>query len=39
LMIIPSTAGPVGLVFSLLSLGPWAVFLVLVVKKFFKAIS
>ncbi|MHB8933004.1 MAG: DUF4386 family protein [Bellilinea sp.] len=32
LMIIPSTAGIIGLVFSLLSLVPWAVFLVLVVR-------
>lgn len=34
LMIIPSTAGTIGLVFSLLSLVPWAVFLVLVIKRF-----
>lgn len=33
LMIIPSTAGTIGLVFSLLSLVPWAVFLVLVMKR------
>jgi hypothetical protein len=33
LMIIPSTAGAVGLVFSLLSLAPWAVFLVLTARR------
>lgn len=36
LMIIPSTAGTIGLVFSLLSLVPWAVFLALVVRRFFR---
>jgi len=33
LMTVPSTAGPVGMVFALLSLVPWAVFLVLVVRR------
>lgn len=33
LMIIPSTAGTIGLVFALLSLVPWAVFLLLVVRR------
>lgn len=37
LMTIPSTAGTVGLVFSLASLVPWAVFLVLIARAFFKA--
>lgn len=35
LMIIPSTAGMVGLVFSLLSLIPWMVFCVLAAKRLF----
>ena len=36
LMSIPSTAGAIGLVFSLGSLIPWAIFLVLISRKFFK---
>jgi hypothetical protein len=36
LMSIPSTAGVIGLVFSLGSLIPWAIFLVLISRKFFK---
>lgn len=36
LMAIPSTAGMVGLVFSLLSLIPWAVFAILAARKFFR---
>lgn len=36
LMSIPSTAGTLGLVFSLLSLIPWAVFCVLLIKRFFQ---
>jgi hypothetical protein len=36
LMSIPSTAGAIGLIFSLGSLIPWAIFLVLISKKFFK---
>lgn len=36
LMSIPSTAGTLGLVFSLLSLIPWAVFCVLLIKPFFQ---
>lgn len=36
LMAIPSTAGTIGLVFSLLSLIPWAVFAVLIGIKFFQ---
>lgn len=35
-MIIPSTAGTIGLVFSLLSLIPWAAFLVLAIRVFFR---
>ena len=35
LMMIPSTAGTIGLVFSLLSLIPWYIFSVLVAKRFF----
>jgi hypothetical protein len=34
LMIIPSSAGTLGLVFSLLSLIPWIVFLLLIVRRF-----
>lgn len=34
LMVIPSTAGTLGLVFSLASLIPWYVFSILVAKKF-----
>ena len=34
LMFIPSTAGTIGLIFSLASLVPWAIFLVIVSKKF-----
>lgn len=36
LMTIPSTAGTIGLIFSLASLIPWAVFLVMISLKFFK---
>ena len=36
LMLIPSTAGTLGLIFSLLSLIPWAVFLVLVIRTLFR---
>jgi len=36
LMTIPSTAGPVGLVFSLASLVPWAVFSVMIARRFFQ---
>ena len=36
LMSIPSTAGTIGLIFSLASLVPWAVFLALVLRRFFK---
>jgi len=36
LMIIPSTAGTIGLIFSLASLVPWAVFCFLVMRKFLK---
>jgi len=36
LMSIPSTAGTIGLIFSLASLIPWALFLVLISRKFFK---
>jgi hypothetical protein len=35
-MIIPSTAGTIGLVFSLLSLIPWAAFLVFAIRVFFR---
>jgi len=37
LMTIPSTAGTIGLIFSLASLVPWAVFLVLIARTFFHA--
>jgi len=36
LMIIPSTAGMLGLVLSLVSLIPWVVFSILIAKRFFK---
>lgn len=36
LMTIPSTAGMLGLIFSLASLLPWAVFLVLIAPRFFR---
>lgn len=36
LMTIPSTAGMLGLIFSLASLLPWAVFLVLITPRFFR---
>ncbi len=36
LMIIPSSAGLLGIIFSLLSLIPWVVFLFLVTKRFFR---
>lgn len=35
LMMIPSTAGTIGLIFSLLSLIPWYIFSILVAKRFF----
>ncbi len=35
-MVIPSTAGMIGLVFSLASLVPWAVFAILVAIRFFQ---
>lgn len=35
LMIIPSTAGTIGLIFSLLSLIPWVVFSIMIAKRFF----
>jgi hypothetical protein len=35
LMSIPSSAGTIGLIFSLASLIPWAVFLILIIKRFF----
>ncbi len=35
-MSIPSTFGTIGLIFSLASLVPWAVFLVMITKKFFQ---
>ena len=37
LMVIPSTAGTIGLTFSLASLVPWAVFLVLIALRFLSA--
>jgi hypothetical protein len=36
LMMIPSTAGMIGLVFSLLSLIPWYVFSILAARQFFR---
>jgi len=36
LMTIPSTAGAVGLIFSLASLVPWAVFSVMIARRFFQ---
>jgi hypothetical protein len=36
LMTIPSSAGMIGLIFALASLVPWAVFLVLITRRFFK---
>jgi hypothetical protein len=36
LMIVPSTAGTLGLYFSLASLEPWAIWLVLVGRRFFR---
>ena len=36
LMIIPSTAGTIGLIFSLASLIPWYIFSILAAKKFFQ---
>ncbi len=35
LMMVPSTAGTIGLIFSLLSLIPWYIFSILVAKRFF----
>lgn len=37
LMVVPSTVGTVGMIFSLLSLLPWAVFVVLITRRFFQA--
>ena len=39
LMIIPSTAGTIGLMFSLASLVPWAIFLILLIPRFFRLAS
>lgn len=36
LMIIPSTAGMIGLIMSLISLIPWIVFSIMIAKRFFK---
>ena len=36
LMMIPSTAGMIGLIFSLLSLIPWYIFSILAAKQFFR---
>ncbi len=36
LMIIPSTAGTLGLYFSLVSLVPWSIWLVLVARRLFQ---
>ena len=36
LMIVPSSAGTIGLYFSLASLVPWAIWLVLVGRRFFQ---
>lgn len=36
LMIIPSTAGTIGLVFSLLSLIPWVIFAIMIARKFYE---
>jgi len=36
LMIVPSTAGTLGLIFSLASLVPWAMFAVLVARRLFQ---
>jgi len=36
LMIIPSSAGTIGLYFSLASLVPWAIWLILVARRFFQ---
>lgn len=36
LMIIPSTAGKLGLIFALASLAPWTVFSVLIARRFFQ---
>lgn len=36
LMAIPSSAGTLGMVFSLASLVPWAIFIILISKKFFQ---
>jgi len=36
LMTIPSTAGTIGLIFSLASLLPWAIFLILLIPKLFR---
>lgn len=39
LMIIPSTAGTIGLIFSLASLVPWAIFLILLIPKLFRLVA
>lgn len=39
LMVIPSTAGTIGLIFSLASLVPWAAFLVLIALRFLSALE
>ena len=36
LMLIPSTAGMIGIIFSFLSLIPWAIFSVLIARRFFQ---
>lgn len=36
LMLIPSTAGMIGIIFSFLSLIPWAIFSLLIARKFFQ---
>lgn len=36
LMAIPSSAGTLGMVLSLASLVPWAIFIILISKKFFR---
>lgn len=39
LMAIPSSAGTIGMIFSLASLIPWAIFIILISKKFFQLAS
>jgi len=36
LMIIPSTAGMLGLILSIVSLIPWVIFSILIAKRFFR---